>query len=345
MGPGGGPDPSLPARDTVGGMPAGSTPESEGSRSRRCLRRLAVASAAASAALVGLGGVVRATGSGLGCPGWPRCFGRWLPPLEYHALIEYAHRAVAAAVIVLVALLAALALLRRREEPGVAAASVLALGLVLLQAGLGAVVVLGELHALLVTAHFGTAMLLLGALVHGAVVAHAGPGPSASHERLVRLARLSVLATFALLAVGAHVRGEGAGLVFPDWPLMDGRLVPSLDSLPQALHFSHRLLALVAGGLLGALVWRARRERAPAPLTSLAGAALVAFLAQALVGAANVWTDLGTWAVAAHVMLAGVVWALVVATAGVARRLRAGAATAPGPADRETAPVGAEPGP
>ncbi|HXF57212.1 MAG TPA: COX15/CtaA family protein [Actinomycetota bacterium] len=302
-------------------MPPSPTRESERRPPRRWLRRLAVASAAATAALVGLGGVVRATGSGLGCPGWPRCFGRWVPPLEYHALIEYSHRAVAALVIVLIALLAALALLRYRREREVVATSVLALGLVLLQAGLGAVVVAGELHALLVTAHFATAMVLLGVLVHGAVVAHTGPPPPPSRGGLVGLARLCVLATFALLAVGAHVRGEGAGLVFPDWPLMDGRLVPALDSLPRALHFSHRLLALATGGLLAGLVWRARRERAPAALASLAEAALAAFLAQALVGAANVWTGLGTWPVAAHVTLAGVAWALVVATASAARRL------------------------
>lgn len=302
-----------------------------------------MASAAATAALVGLGGVVRATGSGLGCPGWPKCFGRWVPPLEPHAVVEYAHRAVAAAVVLLIAVLAALALLRHREEPGVVGASVLALGLVLLQAGLGAVVVAGELHALLVTAHFGTAMLLLGVLVHGAVVAHAGPATASPCGGLVRLARLGVFATFALLAVGAHVRGEGAGLVFPDWPLMDGRLVPALDSLARALHFSHRLLALGTGGLLTALVWRARRDRAPGAVSSLAEAALAAFVAQALVGAANVWTGLGTWAVAAHVTLAGVVWALVVATASVARRAPAAAPVAPGPAGPEVAPVGAGP--
>ncbi len=38
------------------------------------------------------GGLVRATGSGLGCPGWPKCYGRWIPPASEHAIIEWNHR-------------------------------------------------------------------------------------------------------------------------------------------------------------------------------------------------------------------------------------------------------------
>jgi len=49
-----------------------------------------------------MGAVVRATGSGLGCPDWPTCQGSWVPPLERKALIEYAHRSLAVGVGVLV---------------------------------------------------------------------------------------------------------------------------------------------------------------------------------------------------------------------------------------------------
>ena len=47
---------------------------------------------AAAVAQISLGGIVRITDSGLGCPDWPLCHGKLLPPLELHTLIEYSHR-------------------------------------------------------------------------------------------------------------------------------------------------------------------------------------------------------------------------------------------------------------
>ena len=51
--------------------------------------KLAVAAAIATYVLIVVGGLVRATDSGLGCPDWPFCFGDWFPPAELHAWIEH----------------------------------------------------------------------------------------------------------------------------------------------------------------------------------------------------------------------------------------------------------------
>ena len=57
-------------------------------------RRLAVVTAVFAYLQIALGGVVRVSGSGLGCPDWPLCHGRPYPPADAHAIIEYSHRAV-----------------------------------------------------------------------------------------------------------------------------------------------------------------------------------------------------------------------------------------------------------
>src|SRR6202162_2366683 len=57
-------------------------------------RRLAVLTAVFAYLQIALGGVVRVSGSGLGCPDWPLCHGRPYPPANLHAIIEYSHRSV-----------------------------------------------------------------------------------------------------------------------------------------------------------------------------------------------------------------------------------------------------------
>jgi heme A synthase len=139
-------------------------------------------------------------------------------------------------------------------------------------------------------------------------------------DGLARLAWLTAAGVFVLLGVGAYVRGEGAGLAFRDWPLMGGRPIPHLSHLSLALHFAHRSLALAV--FVVALVfilaaWRARAERTAVTRLALVVAGL--FVAQILVGAANVWSNLAPAAVTAHVAVAGLLWGTVVAAAEASR--------------------------
>jgi heme a synthase len=290
-------------------------------RSSGGLGTLAVLASAVTILLITIGGLVRATGSGLGCPGWPKCFGRWVPPLRYHAVIEYSHRFTALVDVMVIGVLAVAAWRRCRDVARVFWPSEAALGLVIVQALLGAIVVRGELNALVVTAHLGAAMILVGTLVYVAVASFTMNAHLAERaDGFTRLARATAGAVFGLLVVGAYVRGERAGLAFDDWPLMKGRVIPSLSSLRPALHFTHRALALSVGALLAVLIVQAWRQRASRPLAAgMCGAVGVLFVAQTLVGAANVWSRLAPPAVVAHVTLAALIWSLMVAVAATAR--------------------------
>ncbi len=286
-------------------------------------QKLALSTAFGTFALIAVGALVRATASGLGCPGWPKCFGRWVPPLEYHAIIEYSHRFLASVVVVLVGLLAVAAFRSQRGTRGVLWASAAAVVLVFLQAALGAIVVEGELQATMVTAHFATAMLLAAVLVYVFAVSfspRAGVG-SSTDAGFARLATVAAGATYVLLLIGAYVRGRGAGLAFPDWPLMNGRLVPALGGV-LTTQFVHR----VAAALVTLLVmWVAIRAWTmpgrPRSVLRLTNAVVALFAAQILVGAATVWSQLSVAAVVGHVTLAGLVWGTMVALATVSHGL------------------------
>ncbi len=298
-------------------------------------RRLALATATTTLGLVGLGALVRATGSGLGClDEWPRCVGGWVAPLEYHAVIEYAHRAVAGVVVLLILALVWGAHRWTGARRGFVVAAYAALVTVIAQALLGRVVVTSELHAAYVSAHFVLALALVGLTVsiHAAARTSGRPRAAGEHRRLAGMVSGAIAGTFVLLVVGALVREKGAGLVFPDWPLMGGSILPGVASEPAALHVLHRLLALAVFGHVTALALRARRDPRP-DVRSLAAGVWVAFTAQILVGAANIWTVLAPAAVIAHVTLSAVIWGLLWALVVSARAAPAPTGAA-GPAPR-----------
>jgi heme a synthase len=291
----------------------------------RLIRRLSIASLLATLVLVTIGGLVRATKSGMGCgTDWPHCSGRLVPALENRAvIIEYSHRIAAAIVVLLLAGLAVAAWRERRSSRAVAWGALGAFALVLFQAILGAVVVKLELEAVSVVLHLATAMALLAVLVYTTSAARGG-APEPSDPSLGRQAKLAAGAVLLLLMVGSLVSGRDAGLAFGDWPLMGGRVVPDLAVESNAVHFLHRVLALGVGGIVGVVALRHIRRKREMPVKArLAHIALGAFAVEVLVGAANVWTELDAGVVTLHLLLGAVIW---VALIGLAAEGRATAA-------------------
>ncbi len=295
-------------------------------------RWLALATCLATYALVVVGGVVRATDSGDACPDWPRCHGELLPPLQSAVLIEFSHRLIATLVGLLVLALVASAWRSPRSTQAVRWGALAALGLVVGQIVLGGVTVLSDLSSGLVMAHLATAAALLAALLF--VVFAAFPPPAAeTRDRLTSfrtLALFAALATVALMLTGSYVSGSGAGLAFRDWPLFDGRLLPEGGRLAM-IHATHRLAAAAVGVLLVYLAvraWSASADwRRPVVLGSTLAVAI--YVAQIVVGAANIWTLLQPAASAAHLALAMALWSTLVVVTLAAQRAAQAAGQSP----------------
>jgi protoheme IX farnesyltransferase len=294
----------------------------------KAFRALSVATAVVTYALVVLGGVVRVSGSGLGCPDWPLCHGRALPPLDLHAIIEYSHRTTASLASALVVLTAVFAWLAWRKRHDIVIPATVALVLLLVQVVLGAITVRLELPPMIVLAHLATAMALLAAVCVTAVAAMVPRQATAADRASAWLSRAAVGGTYLLILSGSLVVGSGASGSCDAWPLCGGGLSLTFNGSP-AIQLLHRGLAAAVGVLiivsLLALLNRHREDRAVRATVALTLAAL-AF--QVAVGAAVVTLHLPAALRGLHLALAGAVWAGTVVLAVIADRLPAAGAPA-----------------
>jgi heme o synthase len=277
-------------------------------------QKLAATTVAGTLLLVTLGVIVRATDSGLGCPDWPFCYGRLLPALDDpKAWIEWLHRTIAAVLGLLIVAQAAVAFIDHRDRRSLLWPSIGAVVLVGFQAYLGRQTVLLGNSGESVTAHLAASQALLGLLVYILVrsVFPARIGGRGGSQRFTLLAAFGAAATYALLLFGARVTATDAALVFPDWPLMGGTLLPPLTEV-TATQVLHRWVAIVVGLIVLAIVVAAlRTQRRHAAVIRLALAAAALFVAQALVGGLQVLTQLAAWTQTLHVALGAVVWSLM----------------------------------
>jgi heme a synthase len=277
-------------------------------------RRLALASTIATILLVAVGGLVRATDSGLGCGDhWPGCNGKLIPVLNARpVIIEWSHRAIAMAVGILVVVLVIQAFREHRDRPAIVRASLAAFALVVFQALLGRVVVKEELEVLLVVAHLGTAMLFLGFLLVSVVLdARVGGDPASVDAPLAGRALFAAGAVLVLLLVGSYASDFG---YMPGWPLQGGRLIPNLGVEREAIQFIHRILAAAVALIVFYVAGRALRGRrsvdGAARRFARAGAGL--FALELLIGGANVLTRLNPLVVTLHLTLGALIWASMV---------------------------------
>jgi cytochrome c oxidase assembly protein subunit 15 len=300
---------------------------------------------AALALIVLTGAAVRLTGSGLGCPDWPKCYGGSTPPLESHAVIEYGNRLLTGFVGFAVIAASVLAFFRRPYRWHLALfGALLPLG-VIGQAILGALVVKYHLAPGLVMSHFILSMMLLDAAFALAWCSRYEPWERRrSRDRLsvwavralIPLGQLTILAGTIATASGPHAGAHAGQLVHR----FDFDGVRTLEWVVQR----HAVIATVYGFAAIGVWFLLRRPgadgRALKPLTLV----LALLALQGAVGGLQWWLELPAGIVWVHVAIATGNWLAMLWTVAAAGRLEPRDAPASGRSEAGERPAAASVG-
>lgn len=268
----------------------------------RWTRRILVANLVAQVGIVVTGGAVRLTGSGLGCSTWPQCEpGEFTPVLHeattFHPFVEFGNRTLTGVLAVL-ALLTAWVVWRDRDR----ARSYRLLGLVPLagvavQAVVGGLTVLVDLHPGWVASHFLISMALIGASTLLLTRSGEGDGPPVPvvPGRLVTLSHALVALLVVVLALGVLTTGSG--------PHSGDEEVAYRFALdPVAISRVHSASVWLYTAGVVALLVALRRHRVPVGATRAAVVLLAVTLLQGLVGYVQYFTGLPALLVAVHML-------------------------------------------
>lgn len=284
--------------------------------------QVTIVALAALSLIVLTGAAVRLTGSGLGCPDWPKCYGGTTPPLEYHAVIEYGNRLLTGFVGLAVIAASILAWFRKPFRWHLALfGALLPLG-VMGQAILGALVVKHHLAPELVMSHFILSMILLDAAFALAWCSRFEPGERRrSQDRLgvwavralIPLGQLTILAGTIATASGPHAGDHEGELV----QRFDFEGTGTLEWVVQR----HAAIAAIYGFAAIAVWLLLRRQggerRALTPLTVVIG--LLGL--QGVIGGVQWALELPAGLVWVHITLAVGNWLAMLWTVAAAGRL------------------------
>jgi heme A synthase len=282
--------------------------------------------------LLVLGGVVCVTGSGLGCPDWPMCYGKIIPPVDMGAIIETTHRLLAALTSSLIVAVAVMGWRKHRSIWWLSRPPATAVALVVAVAVFGAFAVLTGLPPIIAAVDVGAALMALALVLTTWAVARARRDDPALPDRLTfrtpfaRLTLFALTAVFLVLVSGPLVADVGSLARCLGWPLYCA--LSGAAEVGGALPPVRRAIGAAAALLIVAVVVQAwRRHRGHTAIfrgaTRLAIALLVEAAADALIPARGFTMLYGVVYVAA----ATAVWASLVVLTVLAATAPAG----PGP--------------
>jgi heme a synthase len=297
-------------------------------------QRLAIVTTAITYFLILVGGLVRASGAGLGCPDWPRCFGLWIPPAsaaelppefdpsQFNQMLmwtEYLNRLLGVTVGLLILATVVSAWRHHRRDPGILWSAIAALLLTAFQGWLGGRVVAHELAAWIVTVHLIVALVIVSLLLYATVSAFRPLAPAfarqcdsssgeagslaplapLAHATTLRAVAFLILVTLIQIALGTQVRGRIDAALDASVPRADALgTVGVLD----ALHRDSALAVGIGALLVAFIVWRRRPARPD--LQFWAAAAVALALSQIALGIVMAYVSLEPAAQVAHLTVA-----------------------------------------
>ena len=267
--------------------------------------------------LIVMGGVVCMTGSGLGCPDWPMCYGQIIPPVNMGAIIETTHRFLAALTSPLIVAAAVMGWRKHRSIWWLSRPPALAVALVLAVVVFGAFAVLTGLPPIVAAVDVGCALTVLALVLTTWTVARARRADPALPERVTfrapfaRLTLSALTAVFFVLVSGTLVADVGSIARCVGWPLYGA--VAGAAEVGGILPPVRRALGIIAAVLIVAVAIQAwRLYRRNAAILCGAAALAIAFLVEATIGALMAANGFTLLYGVGYVAAAAGVWALLV---------------------------------
>ena len=266
-----------------------------------------------------LGGIVRVTESGLGCPDWPLCFEQIVPSFTdtvtataTETAIEYSHR-VSGAILILLVLTTTIISWKKINEFNITKTfSTLTLVLVLITGGFGGITVITELPWWSVLIHLSLAEFTLASSLVVWIstwksLKTINYTPNINFEKLTCISLIGLL---ILIISGSFMVGLGYGSSCSSWPFCGNELFPT--EKPYLINMMHRFISLLIGVLLIYTAIKGLKIYKNNILAKLNKALIHSFIIQLLFGALIIWMDFHPHVKLTHYIFATIVWTLLV---------------------------------
>jgi heme A synthase len=292
----------------------------KGATEIRRFSNLALSALVSTILLIMVGGIVRVTGNGLGCPDWPLCYGRAVPPFLLSAWVEFIHRLFGGAVVIQVAALIVLSWRWFKPDKWIYRTAIFTSVVLTIQVVLGGVHVIYELPRWTGWIHTGVAMMVAGAVAVWVAVSRdetrrlgARTAALFKDTHLPLWTTVAAGASYVLMLTGSLVTRTGASLVCPNFPACGLETVPDNLQTIVLIQMLHRFSAFVVAFAIILTLWHLLRASGRDRGIQTAAWTLIGLLVlQFGLGVSNVLLALPMWSRVLHLGTAATIWVFLV---------------------------------